>query len=64
MKDPLTQTAATSVNSFNCVIVKCLVVHSLGDISRVCLACLVQQNLKQSATTLLIFLIILKLIKF
>ena len=41
----------TSVNSFNCVIVKCLVVHSLGDISCVCLACLVPQNLKQSATT-------------
>ena len=36
----------TSVNSFNCVIVKCLVVHSLGDISCVCLACLVPQNLK------------------
>ena len=34
------------VNSFNCVIVKCLVVHSLGDISCVCLACLVPQNLK------------------
>ena len=41
----------TSVNSFNCVIVKCLVVHSLGDISCVCLACLVPQNIKQSATT-------------
>ena len=41
----------TSVNSFNCVIVKCLVVHSLGDIICVCLACLVPQNLKQSATT-------------
>jgi hypothetical protein len=41
----------TSVNSFNCVIVKCLVVHGLGDISCVCLACLVPQNLKQSATT-------------
>ena len=41
----------TSVNSFNCVIVKCLVVHSLGDISCVCLAYLVPQNLKQSATT-------------
>jgi hypothetical protein len=41
----------TSVNSFNCVIVKCLVVHGLGDISCVCLACLVSQNLKQSATT-------------
>ena len=41
----------TSVNSFSCVIVKCLVVHSLGDISCVCLACLVPQNLKQSATT-------------
>jgi acyl-CoA synthetase (AMP-forming)/AMP-acid ligase II len=40
-----------SVNSFNCVIVKWLVVHSLGDISCVCLACLVPQNLKQSATT-------------
>jgi hypothetical protein len=38
-------------SSFNCVIVKCLVVHSLGDISCVCLACLVPQNLKQSATT-------------
>jgi hypothetical protein len=38
----------TSVNSFNCVIVKCLVVYSLGDISCVCLACLVPQNLKQS----------------
>ena len=37
-----------SVNSFNCVIVKCLVVHNLGDISCVCL---VPQNLKQSATT-------------
>jgi hypothetical protein len=35
----------TSVNSFNCVIVKCLVVHSLGDISWVCLACVVPQNL-------------------
>jgi hypothetical protein len=44
--------APTSVNSFNCVIVKCLVVHSLGYISCVCLACLVPQNLKQSATTL------------
>ena len=41
----------TSVNSFSCVIVKCLVVHSLGDISCVRLACLVPQNLKQSATT-------------
>jgi hypothetical protein len=41
----------TSVNSFNCVIVKYLVVHSLGDISCMCLACLVPQNLKQSATT-------------
>jgi hypothetical protein len=33
------------------VIIGCLVVHSLGDISCVCLACLVLQNLKQSATT-------------
>ena len=32
-------------------IVKFLVVHSLGDISCVCLACLVPQNLKQSAMT-------------
>ena len=41
----------TSVNSFNCVIVKCLVLHSLGDISCVCLTCLVPQNLKQLTTT-------------
>ena len=41
----------TSVNSFNCVIVKCLVIHSFGDIICVYLACLVPQNLKQSATT-------------
>ena len=41
----------THVNSFSCVIVKFLVVHSLGDSSCVCLACLVPRNLKQSATT-------------
>jgi hypothetical protein len=36
-------------------IVKFLVVHSLGDISCVCLACLVPQNLKQSATTMWLY---------